>query len=563
MSKTLCLGMMVKNEALNIRATLEAVKPIIDYWVICDTGSTDDTEIIAKEVLKSIPGEYVHRPWVNFGYNRSEVAVLTKDKADYSLMLDADFLVELNGFDKNKLVADQYETIIHWAGSEFSNHLLFNNRLAWKSVGCVHEYWYAEDIKTRERITSLSINHDRHGPARPKGMNDLTLLLQGVKDEPNNARYYFYLANTYRDVGQYEKAIETFNKRVEMKGWDQEVFYSLYQIGYCYELLKDNDNAKLAYLKSWEYRPSRAEPLYKLAYICRNNGEYQQAYLFTKKGLEIPKPHDMLFVNLPTYDYCLLFELSISSYWIGKYEESRNACILLDSLKDIPEDVRTINRKNVQHDEQKLFNKEYLTTKFPGEKDHSVTTFADRNNKLKSQNLKDMKDIEDYFKNKLNLQLYMIYGTLLGTIRDNSFIPGDSDIDFAYLSKYTNVEDVKKEVERIAWDLRHVGLLVKCHNNGGQLRVSSPSNKTVVDVWTSWIENEEYHIIPYRKIGNKEDISPLIKKNFYNSAFMVPNNSEKILDAMYIDWKNIIPKPQKWSKLNEWKRLDYEGGSDV
>ena len=561
MSKTLCLGMMVKNEALNIRATLEAVKTIIDYWVICDTGSTDDTEAIAKEVLKGIPGEYVHRTWVNFGYNRSEVAVLTKDKTDYTLMLDADFLVELNGFDKNNLTADQYDLLIHWVGTGFYNPLLFSNHLAWKSVGVVHAYWYAEGVKSRDKLPSLNLNHDRHGPARPKGEHDLVLLEQGVKDEPNNPRYHFYLANTLRDVGQYEKAIEMFNKRIAMGGWEEEVFYSKYQIGYCYELLKDNDKAKIAYLKAWEYRPSRAEPLYKISTMCRNAGDYQQAYLFAKRGLEIPRSKDIIFVNEPTYDYCLLFEKSIAAYWIGNYEEAIEDSKLLDSLKNIHEDVRLVNRKNILHSEQKLFNKEYLSKKFPAEAQHSVVPFESRNDKLKSQNLKDMRDIEDYFKINFDLQLYLIYGTLLGAVRDNKFIPGDNDIDMAYLSKFNTLEEAQKEVEDIAWKLRHAGLLVKCHGNGGQLRVACPSNKTVVDIWVSWIENGEYHIIPYRKLGNKDDILPLVKKHFYNTSFYIPNNSEKILDEAYVNWKIPIPKTEKWTKLIEWKRFDYKGGT--
>jgi glycosyltransferase involved in cell wall biosynthesis len=354
MNKTICLGMIVKNEKLNIKQTLETVIPIIDYWVIIDTGSTDDTMQIIKETLKDIPGELFERPWINFGYNRSEVALLTKNKADYSLMLDADFLIELDNFNKNDLIDDQYDLLIKWFGTGFYNPLLFNNRLSWKSVGVVHEYWYAEGIKTRSKMPQLCINHDRHGPARPKGLCDIKLLEQGIIDEPNNARYHFYLANTYRDVGEYKKAIEIFNKRVAMGGWEEEVFYSKYQIGYCYELLGDINNAKVEYLKAWEYRPSRAEPLYKLAVICRNNNEYNQSYLFSKKGLEIPYPNDIIFVDKPTYNYCLRFEKSIASYWMGKYAEAIEDCKIIDSLDNVSEDVKIQNRKNIKFSEDKL-----------------------------------------------------------------------------------------------------------------------------------------------------------------------------------------------------------------
>jgi len=352
--KTICLGMIVKNEALNIKATLESVKSIIDYWIICDTGSTDDTEIIAKEVLKDIPGEYVHRQWINFGYNRSEVAILTKNKADYSIMLDADFLVRLNGFNKKDLIDDQYDIIIKWVGTSFYNPLLFSNRLAWKSVGCVHEYWYAEGVKTRSKLTTLYFDHERHGPARPKGLYDLTLLEQGIKDEPNNARYHFYLANTLRDIGKYEEAIEMFNKRVEMKGWDEEVFYSKYQIGLCFELLGEIEAAKVSYLSAWEYRPSRAEPLWRLAALCRKKGEYQQAYLFANKGMEIPYPNDIIFVDRPTYEYVLLFEASIAAYWINLYNESIELCKKIEKTPDVPNDVRIQNKKNMQFSIDKL-----------------------------------------------------------------------------------------------------------------------------------------------------------------------------------------------------------------
>ena len=39
----LCLNMIVKNEAAIIERCLAALAPYIDCYVICDTGSTDDT----------------------------------------------------------------------------------------------------------------------------------------------------------------------------------------------------------------------------------------------------------------------------------------------------------------------------------------------------------------------------------------------------------------------------------------------------------------------------------------------------------------------------------------
>jgi glycosyltransferase involved in cell wall biosynthesis len=51
--------MIVKNESHIIAETLRCLKEKIrfQYWVICDTGSTDGTQQIIQETLKDIPGE--------------------------------------------------------------------------------------------------------------------------------------------------------------------------------------------------------------------------------------------------------------------------------------------------------------------------------------------------------------------------------------------------------------------------------------------------------------------------------------------------------------------------
>ena len=72
--KTLCLNMIVKNESHIIEETLTNILEYmeLDYWVISDTGSTDNTKQIIKDFFKNknIPGELFEDEWKDFGHNR-------------------------------------------------------------------------------------------------------------------------------------------------------------------------------------------------------------------------------------------------------------------------------------------------------------------------------------------------------------------------------------------------------------------------------------------------------------------------------------------------------------
>ena len=72
--------MIVKDESHVIERSLASAKPLIDYWVIVNTGSTDGTQDVIREFLKDIPGELHERPWKNFGYNRTEALELAREK---------------------------------------------------------------------------------------------------------------------------------------------------------------------------------------------------------------------------------------------------------------------------------------------------------------------------------------------------------------------------------------------------------------------------------------------------------------------------------------------------
>ena len=57
--KSVCLNMIVKNEKRVIQECLLSVKPLINYWVIVDTGSSDGTQNIIKRTMQGLPGEFI------------------------------------------------------------------------------------------------------------------------------------------------------------------------------------------------------------------------------------------------------------------------------------------------------------------------------------------------------------------------------------------------------------------------------------------------------------------------------------------------------------------------
>ena len=98
MKSTVCLNMIVKNESHIIRETLEMLCNKINfaYWVICDTGSTDNTKEIIQSFFdeKRIPGELHSHEWKNFAHNRSLALNEAFEKTDecFSVIINSIYL---------------------------------------------------------------------------------------------------------------------------------------------------------------------------------------------------------------------------------------------------------------------------------------------------------------------------------------------------------------------------------------------------------------------------------------------------------------------------------------
>ncbi len=323
-----CLNMIVRDEAHVIERCLASVRPFIDHWVIVDTGSVDDTPDLIRTALDGIPGELHHRPWRNFGHNRTEALNLARAHGDYLLFIDAD---ETLGADAGatwpRLDGPAYSLEARYAELSYDRVSLVSSALPWRWEGVLHEYLEAGQPVTQPRIPGfwIEVRPDGARSSDPKKFEkDAAVLLAALRDEPHNRRYVFYLAQSWRDCGQLELARQHYRQRAGMGGWDEEVWYCLYEVARLSERLGDShENIVAAYLNAYQARPQRAETLVALAAYLRGRSEWHNIYLFARTAVETPLTTDRLFVDLSAYQWRGKDELALAAFYTGRKGEAQ------------------------------------------------------------------------------------------------------------------------------------------------------------------------------------------------------------------------------------------------
>jgi glycosyltransferase involved in cell wall biosynthesis len=323
--QTICLAMIVKDEATVIRRCLDSVRPVVNRWVIVDTGSTDGTQDVIREHMRDVPGTLIERPWVDFAHNRNEALEYARAGADYLFVIDADEVVELDpGFELPRLDADSYNAEIRYGGCSYLRKQFVRAALPWRYRGVLHEYLECPAARTEAYLSGLRTVPHRDG-ARARDPDtyrrDALVLERALIDEPDDPRTVFYLAQSYRDAGDFELAIRYYERRAEMGGWPEEVWYSRYQLAVVKEQLERPwPEVMEAYLAAHELAPDRAGPLFRLGMHYRRLEEHNAAHLFLARAAAIPRPApDRLFVERPLYDHVIDVEYAVCCYYVGDH----------------------------------------------------------------------------------------------------------------------------------------------------------------------------------------------------------------------------------------------------
>tara|TARA_R100001163_G_C5068494_1_gene208938 strand:- start:4625 stop:7705 length:3081 start_codon:yes stop_codon:yes gene_type:complete len=389
--------MIVKDESKVILRCLNSVVKYIDSWCICDTGSTDDTcekiETFFKKHKK--PGKLLKHEWKNFGHNRTLAVENAKGMADYLLLMDADFIFKLKNAQFKHKPWTAGSLLIKYDGLlDYRQPLMVKGDLDWRYIGVTHEYIHCPNT-TRGLCDDFIFQHVGDGANKvDKFDRDIKLLTDGLVDEPDNMRYYFYLGQSHKDLAgsikhkysikkrsldsikerleknpesenettktfvenlttevnklekdyryNFQSAINAYSSRIQKHDFPEEVYFSMYMIGHCnYHL--DNPPAIFTgwFLEAYAYRPQRLEALYQMIKYYRLKQKYQLAYDFGRRAADAPYPKtDCLFIDSRIHKYLLKHEVAISAYYIGEFAECLRLLDIILLLPDLPDGHR-------------------------------------------------------------------------------------------------------------------------------------------------------------------------------------------------------------------------------
>jgi hypothetical protein len=163
-----------------------------------------------------------------------------------------------------------------------------------------------------------------------------------VFDAPEDPLTVSQQAQSYFGQGDFVNARKWYARRAEMGGRDEDVYFALLRIADSMSKLDAPwPDVEEAYLRAWEFRPTRAEPLYAIACRYRLERRYLLGYLFANRAAEIPLPErDLLPIRADIYAWRATDEQAMCASWVDKHTEAFTLWRRLLARPDVPDDDR-------------------------------------------------------------------------------------------------------------------------------------------------------------------------------------------------------------------------------
>ena len=370
-SKKIGLSMIVKNESHVITRVLKSVLPLIDYWVVVDTGSTDGTQDLVKNFFAehNIPGELIESEWKDFSTARNISLNAVEPHVDYAIWIDADEeLIIEPGFNKADIFKDDADSIslrTVYGKVDYTRKNIWKTGKKFRWDGPIHEL-----LNSPEEFKG-AVASNLHVIVRPEGSSWKNIaekylahakILEEYTKVNFDTRWIFYTAQSYRDASQYDKSIEWYRKRASIPtGFYEEIYISRFMVARLSEGLgKSKQECTTLYQEAHSVDPVRGEAIKSLIQMYQRLNDWENAYVFSLYGVRYhnknPYPNRILFLDKSLYDYEMLELHSLSCYYTKRYEEgSRCYWAMRNKLKEMGDSYLTEEQKKKVIDNEKYF----------------------------------------------------------------------------------------------------------------------------------------------------------------------------------------------------------------
>jgi len=340
------LAMIVKNEAQTIERTITSVRDYIDEVIIgLDSESSDDTEEIIQHLADKVIPIHLseelsikgpingHTDW---GFSKARNTILDSCKQDnWRLILDGHETLtnpkelptlvkkaKTKGYDAIEMNVD-FEP----AADNIPNSTFLNVRVLAPSVVYENPIHNLPKNKNAFITDAVKVIHRKSDQAKEdklardaqRSNANVDGLKKKAKEDPTNARTWFYLATSYKENGKFQEAADNYEECLKHSVWGEERWHCLYNIGVCYNCLKNEPKAREHFTLAVEESPFMVEAYYQLGEMAYRKKNYREAELWFLRCTELNTPICKLFLDTRTYLVRRYDSLSMTYNHLGQY----------------------------------------------------------------------------------------------------------------------------------------------------------------------------------------------------------------------------------------------------
>lgn len=340
---------MVKDEEQVIRETLEMYCKADPTgtkiaYLVYDTGLDPWSPTMQK--AKELFDDYgitnfklIQEPFIDFATSRNRSLDLCEEhfpNAGFIVQPDAEWYMhnvdELIDFCQKELYhMEKHSFLVRIASTDldFGTQRLLRMKAHLRFGGVVHETITIGTPYKSPNSIYFELRPGRQGMEKTmrRWARDKELLMKAHLANPMDSRTAFYLAQTFDCLNDLENAYKYYELRTHLQGWGEEDFMARYRLAIITERMRSEDGSARwpealdHYLKAHTMRPTRAEPLIKVAQHYLAEGNHACAYIFARRACEIVYPeHDTLFVEKEAYDFTRHDILGQSAWYVQEFE---------------------------------------------------------------------------------------------------------------------------------------------------------------------------------------------------------------------------------------------------